>query len=53
MLYFLEGKIEDKSLSVEQIRKSLLEHNGRGFSTDKDIKTELRIFISVEMMPHL
>jgi len=29
MLYFLEGKIEDKSLSVEQIRESFLEHNGK------------------------
>jgi hypothetical protein len=25
----VEGKIEDKSLSVEQIRKSFLEHNGK------------------------
>lgn len=34
LLYFLEGKIEDKSLSVEQIRKSFLEHNGRGLCND-------------------
>jgi hypothetical protein len=34
MLYFLESLIEDKSLSVEQIRKSFLEHNGLGLCHD-------------------
>jgi hypothetical protein len=34
MLYFLESLIEDKSLSVEQIRKSFLEQNGRGLCND-------------------